>query len=143
MSDAGYAHMYSLSDKAAIANRADALVNLLPETRHTCHVMDTAFFSAMKPNSLLINAGRGSALDQGALLQGLANNKPALAILDVFEQEPLAKESDLWSHPNVMITHHTAAISSPRHVAQCFIKNAERYLNNFPLLHQVDFDKGY
>lgn len=52
-------------------------------------------FYALSPHALFINVGRGSAVDENALLEALQNNKIAGAILDVFEQEPLPK-ADSW-----------------------------------------------
>ncbi|MFC3094572.1 D-2-hydroxyacid dehydrogenase [Alteromonas sediminis] len=139
----GYQSMYILEDKQTFAAHCDAIVNLLPDTPLTYHAIDGDFLSAMKPGGVLINAGRGEAIDEAALLHSLQHDKPALAVLDVFRQEPLPTTHPFWRHPKTIITHHTAAISDTTKVAECFIDNAKRYLNGEPLQYQLDFDQGY
>jgi len=139
----GYSEMYTLTDKCLFASQSDYVVNLLPDTPATRHVIDDSFINSLRAGSLLINAGRGSAIETNALLNGLEKNAPALAVLDVFEQEPLPKEHPLWTHEKVLITHHTASISDTTAVVQGFVENAKRYRDSLPLLNAVDIEKGY
>ena len=115
----------------------------MPDTPDTQNLLSTLFFSALSPNTVFINAGRGEAIDDQALLQSLAYGKPALAVLDVFREEPLPLDHPFWSHPNIMITAHTAAESSPQDVANIFAENITRFAQQQPLLHTFDFNKGY
>ena len=65
------------------------------------------------------------------------------SVLDVFTQEPLPEEHPFWTHPKVVVTAHTAAVSSPEDVASVFVANAKRYIANEALHYQFDFNKGY
>ncbi|NDW22593.1 D-2-hydroxyacid dehydrogenase [Alteromonas hispanica] len=135
--------MYPTSQLSAFAKRADHVVNLMPDTEQTKNLLSDNFFQHLKPHSIFINAGRGSAVDDRALLDALNNNKLHHAVLDVFRQEPLPPEHAFWHHPKVSITAHTAAESQPEDVAQVFLNNAQRFNNGLPLLYKLDFAKGY
>ncbi|WP_218398244.1 D-2-hydroxyacid dehydrogenase [Alteromonas lipotrueae] len=139
----GFDDVYSAIDLLKFAQEADHVVNLMPDTPATTGVLNQAFFGALKPHSVFINAGRGSAVINDALLNALNNGTLQAAVLDVFTQEPLPKEHPFWTHPKVVVTAHTAAVSSPEDVAGVFITNAIRYMANEPLYYQFNFNKGY
>lgn len=139
----GFDDVYSATDLLKFAQEADHVVNLMPDTPATTGVLNQAFFGALKPHSVFINAGRGSAVINDALLNALNNGTLQAAVLDVFTQEPLPKEHPFWTHPKVVVTAHTAAVSSPEDVAGVFITNAIRYMANEPLYYQFNFNKGY
>jgi phosphoglycerate dehydrogenase-like enzyme len=99
----------------------------------------------MKPTAYLINVGRGGLVDEPALVAALRAGAIAGAGLDVFEEEPLPKESPLWDMPEVMITPHDAG-SSPRsgeRLMDLFCENLRRYIAGEPLLNVVDKREGY
>ena len=62
---------------------------------------------------MFINAGRGDVVGNDSLLKALDNEWIGGAILDVFDEEPLPKNSPLWAHPQVVITSHVAGLTSP------------------------------
>ena len=66
----------------------------------------------MKKNSLLINVGRGSTINEKDLMNFAKKNKNFLAILDVFDKEPLAKNHKFWKLKNVLVTPHIASITN-------------------------------
>jgi phosphoglycerate dehydrogenase-like enzyme len=99
--------------------------------------------AALPQHALLVNVGRGRTLDERALAAALSAGKLRGAILDVFEQEPLPADHFLWDIPNLLVTFHTAGPSFPEDLAQVFVENYRRYINGHPLLHQVDFVRGY
>ena len=78
---------------------------LLPETRH---LISKRALSLMKPGAILVNTARGPIVDSDALLLALDRNKLAAAALDVFEEEPLSKDSPLRNHPRIVLSDHTA-----------------------------------
>jgi phosphoglycerate dehydrogenase-like enzyme len=64
-------------------------------------------------------------------------------VLDVFEEEPLSPESELWDMENVIITPHVSGINFPEEICEEFVKNYERWVRKEPLLTLVDREKGY
>ena len=127
----------------AFARDLDYLVAVVPNTAATRHLVDAALLAALPARAVLVNPGRGSSVDEAALLAALRENRIAGAVLDVFEREPLAPEHPFWTLPNVRITSHTAAISLPGDIAPLFIDNYRRWIAGEPLRHRVDFDLGY
>ena len=125
------------------AKGLDYLVSVLPNTSETRHVVDAALLEALPPHAVFVNVGRGSALDESALIRALTMKKIAAAVLDVFEQEPLPKEHPFWNTPNLLITFHTSAPSLPEDIAKLFIENYHRFVNNEELMYRVDFARGY
>jgi phosphoglycerate dehydrogenase-like enzyme len=134
---------FNIKEAQAFAADLDYLVCLLPDTRHTQGVINQLFLAALPPRCVLINAGRGQAIDEPALLLALNNNKLRAAVLDVTRQEPLPPEHPFWHTTNLHITQHTAAISKPKDIHQIFLDNYQRYSRNRPLKYQLDFAKGY
>lgn len=135
-----YYHGEQLLD---FVNELDYLVSTLPNTTETRKIIDTKVLNALPSHALFVNAGRGSAVDESALLDVLNKNKIAGAVLDVFEQEPLPKEHPFWEAPNLTMTFHTSAPSLPEDIARVFIENYRLYLEEKPLKHKVDFERGY
>lgn len=123
----------------------DHVVNALPATPATRHLIDATALARMKPTAYLCNVGRGATIDEAALAHALQDGKLAGAALDVFETEPLPSDSPLWALPNVLITPHTGG-SSPREderVAELFLENLARKARGEELLNVVDRDLGY
>ena len=135
--------VYTPDTIEAFARACDHVVNLMPDTPSTQNMLSHEFFSALKPHSVFINAGRSSAVDDDALLQALDNGALAHAVLDVFRNEPLDPAHPFWQHPRISVTAHTAAESQPSDVADVFLENALRYINGESLNYQFDFTKGY
>jgi len=121
----------------------DYLVNSLPNTSETRHLVNSEMLGWLPNHAIFINVGRGGTIDESALVTALIKGKVAGAVLDVFEQEPLPQEHVFWKTPNLFITSHTAAPSLPRDLALLFIQNYHRYSQNLPLHHLVDFERGY
>ena len=130
----------------AILPQTDMLICSLPGTPETFHLLDEKRLSLLRPGALLVNVGRGTAVDEQALEKLLRENR-LRAALDVFEQEPLPKESDLWDCPNLLITPHAAGgFSLPytrQRVVELFLEDFERYCAGKPLARRVDPAQGY
>ncbi len=139
----GAAAVYTPENIEAFAKACDHVVNLMPDTPSTQNILSHDFFGALKPHSVFINAGRGSAVNDEALLQALDKGTLAHAVLDVFRNEPLDSAHPFWQHPRISVTAHTAAESQPSDVADVFLENALRYINGESLNYQFDFAKGY
>ncbi len=125
------------------ADGLDYLVNILPNTLDTRKIINEDLLDVLPPHALVINVGRGPAVDESALIDALNQNKIAGAVLDVFEQEPLPKEHPFWTTPNLLMTFHTAAPSLAEDISKIFIGNYELFNEGKPLKYQVDFEKGY
>lgn len=125
------------------ADKLDYLISILPNTKDTRKLVDADLLSALPPHCVFINVGRGSAVDESALISALENDKLAGAVLDVFEQEPLPQEHPFWTTKNLIMTFHTSAPSFPEDIAGVFIENYRLYIEGKPLKYQVDFERGY
>ncbi len=119
---------------------ADIVINTLPGTPYTEKMINAEIFAAMKPGTILVNVGRGTVIDEDALLEALNDGTVSYACLDVFAVEPLPQTSPLWEHPHVLVSPHTSALSSAenRLIAERFIDNLTRFQAGTPLLHTVD-----
>lgn len=124
-------------------NGLDYLVGVLPNTKETRKIVDEKVLNALPAHAVFVNVGRGSAVDESALLRALNERRIAGAVLDVFEQEPLPKEHPFWEAPNLTMTFHTSAPSLPEDIGRVFIENYRLYIEGKPLKCVVDFEKGY
>lgn len=124
---------------------ADYVVIAAPETSETRHLIGAAQIARMKPGAHLVNLGRGSLLDEVALLHALQSGALGGAALDVTSVEPLPNYSPLWGAPNLFITPHTSAISDRLWLRQTsmLVDLLERWFDGRELFNQVDFARGY
>jgi phosphoglycerate dehydrogenase-like enzyme len=127
----------------SFAQGLDYLVVVLPRTKDTDRIVDANLLNALPSHTVLINVGRGNAVDESALVKALEQEKIAGAVLDVTEQEPLAKEHPFWTTKNLLLTFHTSALSYPEDITRLFIENYRLYIEGKPLKYQVDFERGY
>jgi D-2-hydroxyacid dehydrogenase (NADP+) len=124
---------------------ADYVLIAAPETAETKHLIGAAHIAKMKRGTRLINVGRGSLLDEAALIGALESGALGGAALDVVQTEPLPAESPLWRAPNLMLTPHTSAVSDrlwERETA-LLMELLERWFDGRELFNQVDFARGY
>jgi D-2-hydroxyacid dehydrogenase (NADP+) len=124
---------------------ADYVVVAAPETRETAQLMNAARIGKMKRGARLINVGRGSLLDEAALVQALESGALRGAALDVTGTEPLPPGSPLWKAPNLFITPHTSAISDRlwTRQAEILVQLLERWFDGRELFNLVDLSRGY
>ena len=122
---------------------ADYVLGLLPLTPSTAGLMDRTFFAQMKSGSMLVHAGRGAHYVEADLLEALQAGRPRLAVLDVFETEPLVAESVLWYHPRIMITPHVAAPTPKPTGARFAMENLLRWAGGDQMIGEVQMDMGY
>lgn len=124
---------------------ADYVVDVLPATAGTRHLFDDEVFGAMRPSTRFVNVGRGSTVDQSALVRAIREERLAGAALDVFEEEPLPEDSPLWELPNVIVSPHASggAAGSREQLVELFVENLQRYLTGRPMKNVVDKERGY
>ncbi|WP_435281124.1 D-2-hydroxyacid dehydrogenase [Streptomyces koelreuteriae] len=128
-----------------VAPTVDAVVNTLPGTEATEHLLGKRFFDALRPGATLVNVGRGTVVDEAALADALDSGRVGFAALDVFETEPLPDSSPLWHHDRVLVSPHTAALDSSedRLIAELFAANATRLLDGQDLVNRVNTVEFY
>jgi phosphoglycerate dehydrogenase-like enzyme len=120
--------------------QADVVVLACALTPETRELAGRAFFEKMKKNATFVNIARGKLVNQADLIQALRTGKPARAILDVFDPEPLESDSPLWDMEQVIITPHSsnAGSGTPARGERLFLENLSRFLQDRPLLHEAD-----
>jgi phosphoglycerate dehydrogenase-like enzyme len=121
----------------------DHLAATLPQTEETDNLLDAKALAALSSNAYIVNVGRSNLIDDDALMSALRDGRLAGAALDVFDEEPIPKDSPLWDTPNLSVTAHIAAISHPLLLVPIFVDNYRRYIRNEPLNYVIDFDAGY
>ena len=138
--------LYTLDSIDELLPRADVVALSLPSGPATNGLMDERRMRLMKKGAVLINVGRGSAVDTEALVK-VCSEGLIRAALDVTDPEPLPEEHPLWHTPNVFITPH---ISGFFHLPQTLdrivaigAENLKRIIAGEPLLNAVDGATGY
>ena len=126
-------------------HRADFLVLAAPHTPETEHVIGREALALLPPGAVLINVGRGSLVDEPALVAALRSGHLGGASLDVFEEEPLPASSPLWEMPNVIVSPHSAGTSDRENerITSLFCDNLRRFLEGEPLLNVLDPKRRY
>lgn len=124
---------------------ADFVVLAVPLTSETWGMIGPRELEAMKKSAYLINVCRGNVVQERALITALQRGHIAGAALDVFENEPLPVDSELWKLKNVIVSPHISSWSKDYRMraAEIFCANLEKYLAGEPLLHVIDRSKEY
>jgi len=125
---------------------ADIVALALPGTSGTVGILSHALMQQMKKGAYVINVGRGTAIDQDALIKLLQNGHIGGAALDVTHPEPLPPENPLWTMPNVIITPHNSpggAGCMNAFLYAKFLKYLENYIHGKPFERVVDRQAGY
>jgi phosphoglycerate dehydrogenase-like enzyme len=119
--------------------QADHIVNILPDNPSTRQYVNARRLSCCKPGARFYNVGRGSTVDERALLEALRSGRIAEAYLDVFETEPLPATSPFWDTPNCYITPHTGG---GRHdqdeaIVKHFLGNLDAFVHGKAMVDRV------
>jgi len=128
-----------------LLKESDFVVLAVPYTQETFHLIGPNELNQMKKTAFLINTARGAIVDEKSLIKALEGGKIAGAGLDVFETEPLPKESQLWDFDNVILTPHIGGAMPDyyRKVGIVFKENLARFLEGKKLKNLVDKKLGY
>jgi phosphoglycerate dehydrogenase-like enzyme len=137
--------LHTLAELDAALPQADIVFAALPETPSTSGMLDAQRIGRMKEGALFVNVGRGSLVDEAALVRALQSGRLCGAVLDVTRAEPLSSEDTLWDAPRLFLTQHTSAGSDQEtvDVIRFFGQNLARYQARMPLLNVVDWGRGY
>ena len=125
---------------------ADVVVLATPATPETRSLLSAERIARLDRDAIVVNVGRGSLLDEAALTRALASNALRGAVLDVFDEEPLAASSPLWQLRNVLITPHVSGVSPHwywNRQLDLFLDNWSRYAAGKPMRNIVDKKSGY
>ena len=119
--------------------KADHIVNILPANDSTIRYCDAAFFAKCRHGARFYNVGRGSTVDQQAIVQALNTGVLDAAYLDVMETEPLPPEHELWRVSNCYLTPHTAGGRHDQDEAlvRHFIRNLNAFESGERLVDRV------
>lgn len=133
--------LYPTEDLHAALAEADYVAVTLPGTPETRRLLDAEAIGKMKREAFFVNVGRGSVVDETALVATLAEGRLSGAALDVFEEEPLPEESPLWRMENVLLSPHATdnvpELNDPR-LVDLFCENLRRYLDGEELINVLD-----
>lgn len=134
-------HMVGFDQLDDVLPQADAVALCVPSSPSTYHLIDARRLALMKTSAILLNAGRGDAIDTDALLEALKTNRIRAAGLDVTDPEPLPATHPLWSQPNALITPHVAGgnhlPATERRIIAIALNNVRRYAAGEPLTNVV------
>lgn len=123
--------------------RAEILIALLPDTAGTRGLLDARRLALLPKGANILNPGRGTLIDETALLGLLNRGVLGHAVLDVFAAEPLPAAHPFWRHPRVTVTPHIAAETRAATAVTMVADNLRRLREGQPLLHLVDRARGY
>ncbi len=138
--------MFTSSELHKVLPRADFVLVTVPLTSETRGWIGREAFDLMKEGAGFINLGRARVVDYDVLRAKLKKGKLSGAILDVFDPEPLPKDSPLWSTPNLILTPHVASDDDEHYMPRTldlFFDNVQRYLAGMPLRNRVRPARGY
>jgi glyoxylate/hydroxypyruvate reductase len=110
----------------AFLGQHDVIINCLPLTDTTHHILDDQAFAAMAADSFFVNISRGAIVDDDALLGALSNGRLAGAALDAFAIEPLPRASPYWNHPKVHVTPHMAGATFAASAVGVIVSNMRK-----------------
>jgi len=125
--------------------QADFLVLSAPHTPETEHMIGAGELAALPKGAAMVNIGRGSLVDEPALVTSLQAGHLSGAYLDVFEEEPLPQDSPLWEMPNVLVSPHSGSTSDRENgrITDLFCDNLARYRDGRPLRNVLDPERLY
>ncbi len=137
--------LFPPGDLHTMLGRCDVVVAAVPETPETTGMMDAAAFASMQEGAFFCNVGRGSFVDEPALIEALERGHLGGAALDVASVEPLPGDHPLWDAPNLYLSPHAAAVPAALFVNlhELFRDNLARFIAREPLRNEVDLTRGY
>lgn len=145
--DPVYDRVVPMAELDRVLPETDILVMSLPSTPETVGVLSRERLALLPESAILVNVGRGSAIDQDALMDALNAGRLAGAALDVMTPEPLPADHPLWTTKNLLITPHVAGNMTLGYTCNktvsMFCDDLENYAEGRPLKHLVDLKRGY
>jgi phosphoglycerate dehydrogenase-like enzyme len=123
----------------AVLPEADHVVNVLPENASTINYVNARRLASFKPGAKFYNVGRGTTVDQTALLDALQSGRLGGAYLDVMDPEPLPPSHPLWTAPRCHITPHIAGgrLDQDEAIVRHFLANLAAFQRGEPMTDRV------
>ena len=139
----GVSAVHGQPELPAVLAESDIVVSAVPETQETMGMIGRVELDAMRPGSFFCNVGRGSIVDEAALIDALESGHLGGAAIDVASLEPLPAGNALWNAPNLHISAHCSSVPSAMfpEVHRLFRENLARYLRGEPLASEVAVDR--
>jgi phosphoglycerate dehydrogenase-like enzyme len=139
--------LYTADEVEKVLPRADVVAMSMPNTAATRKILNKDTLGLLKSDAIVINVGRGNAVDQEALCEALKSGRIAGAAIDVTEPEPLPEDHPLWDAPNLILTPHVSGgWSLPEtldRVVKICAENLSAFRRGDPLRNLIDFETGY
>ncbi|KAI1383012.1 D-isomer specific 2-hydroxyacid dehydrogenase [Hypoxylon trugodes] len=110
-----------------LLRKTDALVMILPGSDTTLNALNAERLKLLPNHAWVVNVGRGTSIDEDALVDALEKKEIGGAALDVFKTEPLPESSRLWLAPNVIVSPHAAG-GRPQGAEDLITYNLRRFL---------------
>lgn len=123
--------LYTIDQLDDAISDADVVALCLPGTSETIGLFDEARLNQMKPGALILNIGRGTAIDTAALIDALESGQLGGAGLDVTDPEPLPTDSTLWQMNNVIITPHISGNQTLELTNDLIVDKFVKYLQDY------------
>ena len=142
----GFAHVYGPEALDSCLENADLLIVTAPATAATRGLVTRERLDHLPHGAIVVNVARGSLLDERALVELLHAGRLGGAVLDVFEREPLPRDSEVWTAPRLLLTPHVSAISPKgfwQRELELLTDNWARFAAGRPLRNVVDKRAGY
>lgn len=135
--------LYTSAEMDTFLKSINVLVCLLPYTPENHGLLNYDFFQKMNRGSYLINVARGKHHVEADIIRSIEEGQLSGAFLDVFETEPLPKDSPIWTHPKIQYTPHIASITNPQAAIPQIMENFHRVKIGEAPLKMIDRNKGY
>lgn len=139
--------VYTASKVKGILANVDVIAFCLPKSNKTTHIFTKQHMDAVKQDTIILNVGRSNAVDQNLIVEYLNNNKIGGAMLDVFDEEPIDKDSMLWDAKRLLITPHVSGTFANDFMYEQFYRivehNIKAYMNGKELMNVVSHSEGY
>jgi phosphoglycerate dehydrogenase-like enzyme len=129
----------SMNQLADVLPTVQALVLAVPLTAETTNLIDAAAIDSLPIGAYVVNVARGEVIDQAALAEALRRGRLGGAALDVFVEEPLPANSEMWDLPNTIVTPHSSGMTNqvPGRATDRFLENLQRYVAGEALVNEV------
>lgn len=139
------AKLRSADEVLTFIPQADVIINCLPGTAETAGFVTAAMISRMKPTAVFANIGRGTTVDEQALVRALQLKRIGGAVLDVCHDEPLPQNHPLWNCENTILTQHSGGgwRAEEAERLEVFLSNLKRFEAGLPLENIIDLTRGY